>query len=316
MSGKSSQKLMMVNMDPGIDDAQAVLMAFADPNVKILALCAHHGNTTIENATTNSLKLLTAIGRTDVPLYRGCERALVTQPPKGDNYFGKDGFGDFDGLPSPSDKLVRPEHGVLAMIRLVKEHPGQITLVGLGPLTNLAMAHRLDPEFSKNLKDCFIMGGSYKARGNITRCAEFNFYFDAEAAQVVLSEFQCPITVFTWELCLESAMPWDVNDKLRGMPGTKAKLMKNIESKLIDGWKRNGSYVICDELAMAGAMDEKCMEKWDQVSVEVECHGEMTRGQMVIDWNNKTKKRQNVRIVTRMNMDMVKSMLSRAFLEK
>lgn len=306
---------MIINLDPGIDDAQAVLMALADPNVKILALCTHHGNTSIENATTNTLKMLTAINRTDIPVFRGCERALLIHPEKGDDFFGKDGFGDNETIPRPSDKLIQSEHAVLAMIRLVNEYPGQITLFGLGPLTNLAMAQRLDPEFSKKVKNCFVMGGNYKGKGNITRCAEFNFYFDAEAANIVLSEFQCPIGFITWELCLESALTWDVNDTLRRMSGVKAELMKKIESKLIGSWKSRGDYVICDELAMAAALDEKCIMESEQVSAEVECFGQLTRGQVIIDWANKTKKPKNVRLVTKMNMEIVKTLMHRAYLE-
>lgn len=313
---KSGKKLLIINVDPGIDDAQAILMALADPSVKILALCVHHGNSSIDNTTTNTLKLLTEVNRTDVPVFRGCEHALVTQPAHGDDYFGKDGFGDYEGLPQPNLDLVQPEHAVLAMIRLVNEYPGEITLVGLGPLTNLAMAHRLDPDFSKKLKDCFIMGGNYKGKGNITASAEFNFHFDVEAAQVVLSEFVCQIYIFTWELCIDSAMPWEVYYNLRAMPTTNSKLMKNLELKLLDRWKKSKvRYTICDELAMAAVLCQQCMVEWQDVSAEVECHGQLTRGQVVVDWRNRKNKRQNIRLVTKMDMELVQKLLMRVYSE-
>ena len=97
------------------------------------------------------------------------------------------------------------------------------------------------------------------------------------------------------------------------MDDPKAQLMKSIESKLIKKWKSRPFYVICDELAMAAALNQICMEKSEQVSVRVECHGQLTRGQTVIDWNDKTGKLKNVRVVTKMNRDLVKLLLRRTY---
>lgn len=311
----TNKRLLIINVDTGIDDAQAIMMALADPDVKILAICLSHGNSTIKNTAINTLKLLTAIQRTDIPVYRGCGHALVIQPPRGDGYYGKDSFGDYDGLPTPDLDFIQPEHAVSAMVRLAKNYPDEITLVNLAPFTNLAIAHRMDPEFSNHLKDCFLMGGNYQGKGNIMPSAEFNFYFDVEAAKIVLTEFVCKMYIITWELCMDSALPWKVYDKLREMPSAKAKLMKALESKLIDGWKSMGPYTISDELAMTTVLRQQSITDSKYVSADVECNGSLTRGQMVVDWRNKWGKKPNVHIVTKMNTEFVIELLTLVYKE-
>jgi len=123
-----------------------------------------------------------------------------------DPYHGHDGFGDTNHDDEPDLKCVQEsEHAVNALVRIVKSHPGEITLVALGPLTNVAMAMRLDSQFASNLKEIYIMGGNTEGKGNITVSAEFNFHSDPEAAYIVLENTRCPTFVASWELCLHKA---------------------------------------------------------------------------------------------------------------
>ncbi|XP_036369321.1 inosine-uridine preferring nucleoside hydrolase isoform X1 [Octopus sinensis] len=309
VSSKMSSKKIMINADPGIDDAQAIFMAVARPDIEIISLHIHHGNTTRPNAMKNALRILQACNSLKLPVFQGSDHALMTQLVKGDDYFGTDGFGNAPDPNVPSLELVQKEHSVWTMIENVKKYPGQITLVAMGPLTDLALAHRLYPLFSQQLKSCYIMGGNYQAKGNITRTAEFNAYLDPEASKIVLTEFQCEISLFPWELCVDSGMPWDFYDKLRNKSGKEAELMRVIEKNLTSKWKKKPSYVICDELAMAGAIEESTVKEFKHVSLDVELTGQFTRGQFVIDWDNRCKDAVKIRLVTKMNMDRVMEML-------
>ncbi|GAB1598669.1 inosine-uridine preferring nucleoside hydrolase-like [Argonauta hians] len=313
MSENICPRKFLIVADPGIDDAQAIILALSSADIEIISLHVQCGNTTRYNAAKNALRLLHACGRTEIPVYQGSACALVLQLEKGDDYFGSDGFGDSPDPNAPTIDKLQEDHSVNAMINAVRTYPGEITLVALGPLTDLALAHRLDPNFSKNLKSCFIMGGNYHGKGNITNAAEFNTFFDPESCHIVLSEYQCPISLFPWELCVDSGMSWDVYDDLRKKCSTKARFMGALESKLISKWKSNGAYIICDELAMAGAIDESVVAAYKNVSIKVELHGKMTRGQLVVDWQNRNENASKIKLITKLNMDKIIKMLDKAY---
>jgi inosine-uridine nucleoside N-ribohydrolase len=140
-----------------------------------------------------------------IPIYKGCHSTLVEPVYNADPFHGHDGFGDTNHDEEPDLKHVQDEHAVNTLVRIVKSNPGQITLVALGPLTNVAMAMRLDSQFASNLKDLYIMGGNTEGKGNITVSAEFNFHSDPEAAFIVLENTRCPTFIASWELCLHKA---------------------------------------------------------------------------------------------------------------
>lgn len=114
------------------------------------------------------------------------DRGILTTPPVGD-YFGTDGMNDVYMEDPPSMSLIQPEHAVQALIRMVKENPGEITLIGIGPLTNIAMAIRLDPSFRSNLKHLFLLGGAVDGYGSVGAGIEYNFSLDPEATFIVLN---------------------------------------------------------------------------------------------------------------------------------
>src|SRR5438105_2516675 len=133
---------LVIDTDPGVDDAHAIMMAFAHPDVRVEALTTVAGNVSLEQATRNALIILDVIGQ-DAPVFPGCEDALVIPTPRRAISHGTDGLGD-SGYP-PSLRQAASEHAVQALIRLATEAPGALTLVALGPLTNIALATRLDP---------------------------------------------------------------------------------------------------------------------------------------------------------------------------
>ncbi|KAJ4436326.1 hypothetical protein ANN_18957, partial [Periplaneta americana] len=198
-------KKLIIDTDAGADDAVAILMALGQTDVDVIALTCVNGNTALDNVVVNVLKTLKTAGRLDIPVFAGATASLVTTPPT-DNYFGQDGFGDFE-YPDPPDPdtLLQDERAADALVRLAKETPGELTLLALGPLTNVALAIRLDSGFLSNLKNIVVMGGSVEGVGNALPGIEFNFYIDPVAAHIVFnsSDSAQPIYMLPLETVLQ-----------------------------------------------------------------------------------------------------------------
>lgn len=308
-----SERLFLIDTDPGLDDAQAILMALAVDNINVLALTTVQGNASSYCSCVNALRLLKVADRLDIPVYLGCERPMVSPPLNATYYHGEDGFVDMPDSEAPGLNMAQTEHAVFALINLIQKYPGEVTLVTLGPLTNVAMAIRLEPNLGTKIKDCYIMGGNYRGVGNITRSAEFNFANDPEAAQIVLTELKCPITMITWELCTDMQQPYAFWQKLISLPGQKAAFMQKLHHHLNSRQQIPDFFVFCDELAMAVAIDDGIILEGQNLYAEVETQGKITKGQLVLDWKNVTGKPANVRIVTNVNIDRFEELLINSF---
>ncbi|GAB1607795.1 inosine-uridine preferring nucleoside hydrolase-like isoform X2 [Argonauta hians] len=307
-------KKIIIDTDPGIDDAQAILIALGkDSNVDIVALTTVQGNVPVKNTSLNALRLLKVANRQDIPVFQGCENPMLQAPHHAGYYHGEDGFGDAPDGAAPGAEHLQKEHAVNSLIHLVNQQPGELSLVALGPLTNIATAISLDSQFGTKLKDCVIMGGNYKGIGNVTASAEFNFFNDPEAAHVVLEKLSCPITMVTWELCEGMKYPPEFLTKLTSQPGDKASFMKNITGLAAQRSNKNQHYIMCDELAMVAAMRNDSILESHDVYAQVEVAGKLTRGQVVLDWRNITGKTPNVKIVTKMDTKIIEDLLFKAY---
>lgn len=295
-------KRLIIDTDPGIDDAQAITMALKSHDlVEVVAFTTCHGNVDVHQASTNLQHILKANNRTDIPLFSGANCSLVGGRIAASHYHGNDGLGDAQH-PHPPDVEIQSEHAVPALIRLVNENKGKLTLVCLAPLTNIALAIRLDPDFGKKLKDCVIMGGNYKGKGNITASAEFNFLADPEAARVVLRELRCEkTTMVTWELCIKHSFTWEWYEKFINTDSDLGRFFKKIESKTLATYysdvKHQHSYVTCDPVAMAIAIDPEVIRSSERLYCDVELTGELTRGQVVVDWKGSRNESPNLLLV-------------------
>lgn len=193
-------KRIVIDTDCGVDDAVAIAMALANPQLEVLGLTTVNGNVGVKQVTENVLRLLPVLGRPEIPVYRGASRPLVAQPRHAAGVHGGNGLGDVE-LPDAGKK---PEYAGApdGLLELARHNPG-LTLVALGPLTNVAVALNLHPELEDLLGEIVSMGGAVE-RGNVTPHAEFNYYADPEAVQGVLAG-RVPLTVVPWDAALKAA---------------------------------------------------------------------------------------------------------------
>lgn len=176
---------LIIDTDPGVDDAMAIFYAAAAPDIDLLGLTTIFGNVTVDMATRNALRLVEAAGL-DVPVAAGEKTPLVLPPFKPSfHVHGDEGFGD---IPAVTPKGQAIEEGAVDFLcRMAREHKGELVLCPIGPLTNIAKAVQQDPDFATNVKRIVLMGGSYREGGNITPHAEANIYHDPHAAEVVFA---------------------------------------------------------------------------------------------------------------------------------
>ncbi|KAM9173608.1 LOW QUALITY PROTEIN: inosine-uridine preferring nucleoside hydrolase-like [Pangshura tecta] len=294
-------KLLLIDVDCGVDDAQAIMMGLASPSVEILGITCCYGNTVLENICKNVLRVLQVCNRLEIQVYQDASAPLLGGPVKGAMYHGRDGLGDVPVVNDPGLDHLQKEHAVIAMLRIVNEKPGQISLVATGPLTytHLALAVKLDPTFPQKLKNLFIMGGNVESRGNVTVCEEFNFATGPEAAYV-LNEFTCPTYIATWEFTCRNSLSWEFYHEWVNQNTKKAKFMEKISEhsiKFTDPKHENTSniwisgFVSCDSYAMAAAIDESFVTGAIETAVSVELNGSLTRGMMVMDMDGRLKKK-------------------------
>ncbi|KAM9820678.1 nucleoside hydrolase-like [Neosynchiropus ocellatus] len=311
------KKKLIIDLDTGVDDAQAIMVALSDPDVEILAITCCYGNTPIENVLANTLRVLKVCNRLDIPVYRGCSQPLLARKRHASDYHGKDGMGDVPDPDAPGLELLQKKRGVPAMIKLVNQHRGEVSLVATAPLTNLAVAVQLDPSFPEKLKALYIMGGNTDSRGNTTVCGEFNFVADPEAAYVVLDRYTCPTYIAPWEFSCRNSLPWSFCEPWLSQDTEKAAFMKKItrlsmekaqsaayQKEIIAGKGFNS----CDTYAMAAAIDDGFIIEKEEVAVSVELEGTYTRGMMVLDYMELLKKKHKAIIMKKVDLEKFKQM--------
>lgn len=291
-------KRLVIDTDPGVDDAHAILLAGSHPDVQIEALTTLGGNVSLANTTANAFKVLDVLNL-DVPVFAGADGAILEREHENAvHVHGHDGLGDAD-VPV-SQRVAEKEHAVNALIRLANENPGELTLVAIGPLTNIALATRLDPELPKKYKDLVVMGGAIYAQGNTPNTsAEFNFYHDPEAAAIVFDTWS-DITLLSWETTVAHMLDEDIVHELMSMPTPKGKFFNKITADLLAFTKEHygGEKLFApDGLAMAVAIEPSIIPKSAECYVQIERMGKYTRGQSLIDWRSSLGKAPNAKIV-------------------
>lgn len=181
-----AQHKIILDCDPGVDDAVAILLALASPQeIELLGITTVAGNVPLERTAYNARRICTLAGRKDIPVYAGCSRPMLEATGRVSTVHGNDGLGNVR-LPEPGFAL-QSQHAVDFIIHSVHAEPGQITLCPIGPMTNIALALIKDPSIIPKIRKIVFMGGAAFCPGNTSPVAEFNIYVDPWAAHVVLS---------------------------------------------------------------------------------------------------------------------------------
>ena len=287
---------LLIDTDPGVDDALAILMAINEPSVQVVGLTVAAGNVGLQHTVANALKLVEVGNAPQVPVFKGCDAPLVHPSPDAADVHGADGFGDVN-YPK-ANGTVHDEHAVQAILRLSHEHTGQLLLVALGPLTNIAAALKIDPTLPQRIARFVVMGGAVTAHGNLTPAAEFNIAFDPEAAKVVFDTF--PMTeLVDWEATIAHGLPHDQIETWLEQDSEAARFYELI-SRRTRNWAKSlrgfGDWHSADSLAMTVALEPTAALRTERRPLMVETRGEWTRGATVIDWNRQTGRADNVQI--------------------
>jgi len=294
---KMSKKIpLLIDTDPGVDDALALLMAFADARHDVVGLTVAAGNVGLQHTTGNALKLCEVAGREDVPVFAGAADPLVYPAEDAAHVHGRDGFGDV-GLP-PATRALEAEHAALAILRLSHQYAGELLLVALGPLTNIALALKLDPTLPQRIKRFVVMGGAINGHGNITPVAEFNIAFDPEAAHLVFSMF--PHTeVADWEATIAHGLLHRDVEQWLAADTAKARFYELIsrQTRLWSEDSRGEYWYAADALAMAWVLQPEGATRVEQRPLAVELAGTRSRGATVVDWNRQTGAADNTTLL-------------------
>ena len=305
-----SKPKLLIDTDPGVDDALAILMAHAHADVVGLSVAA--GNVGLAHTVRNARTLVDLVG-TATPVFAGCPSPLVRMPEEDAAFVhGSDGFGDI-GFPEPK-AAAEDEAAALAILRLTREYPGQLTLVALAPLTNLALALRLDPSLPQRVARLVVMGGAVTGLGNTGKVpAEFNIGFDPEAAHVVFEAFP-DFDLVDWEATLRYAFDEDEFDRWLVAGDARAEFFGQVfgTARAFNASHGRRGVIAADALAMAVAIDPSIVTRSEARHVAVELDGRLTRGATVVDWAGRLKQSANANIVMELDADRFAAMVRRA----
>ena len=293
-------KRVIIDTDPGIDDAAAILLALASPELSVEAITTVYGNGPVDVCTANALRILHAAGRTQIPVYKGVSKPLLREPRRGwaRLVHGDDALGDTDS-PLP---VVKPNsgHAVFEIIRRIIASPGEITFLALGRMTNLALALTLEPDVATSVAGIILMGGAVLVPGNVSPVASANLHEDPEAASI-LYRSDAPLVQVGLDVCDKVTIS---EGQLRaiGQAGTPTTHLLAGATPFIQSYYKSRGYLgesggvrYNDVIAVAYAIDPGLFQA-DDLHVEIETHSELTRGQTVADLRYQGEEPPNAKV--------------------
>lgn len=277
-------KRIIIDADPGVDDAAAILLALASPELSVEAITTVYGNGRVEQSTRNALIILESAGRGDIPVYQGVSKPLMRPPLTAHEVHGNDALGDA-GLPAPRG-TARRQHAVRALVDRVMANPGEISLLAIGPLTNVALALSVEPRMATALKELILMGGAVLTWGNSSEVATFNLYNDPEAVAIVYQS-GAPVVQAGLDVCRKTTFNDAQLEQIRQAGTRTTDLLSRITAQRIAyyssaGWLRGGGVQYNDVPAMAYAIDPGLFDVREYL-VRIPTHDELTKAQTVAD---------------------------------
>jgi purine nucleosidase len=304
-------KHVIFDTDPGIDDSLAILLALASPEVILDGISTVHGNASTAQVTRNALSVLQLANASHVPVYKGCELPLVQPSLLSPETHGNTGLG-YATLPDPAAK-PQIKHGSDFLIESIMSQPGEVTLVAIGPLTNLAMAIRKEPRIAENVKEVLVMGGAIKHQGNTTPQAEFNTYVDPHAAHVVFHSGM-PITLTPLDVTYQCIFTKDDLNRLLRIDSPITKFIADATRfymEFHDKYQNIDGCVINDPMTLALTfMPEIC--DYHELYVDVDISTGVGLGNTFADFYNYEKRPANMRVA----LDVRPRMFMELFLER
>ena len=289
---------VILDCDPGHDDAMAILLAHGNPEIELLAITTVAGNQTLDKTSLNARRVCTVAGITDVPVASGCDRPLTRELRTAGYIHGESGL-DGPAFPEPAVPLDK-RHAVDLIIELLMGSSGDITLVPTGPLTNIAMAVRKEPAIVQKVKEIVLMGGAY-TRGNTTPAAEFNIYVDPEAAAIVFRT-PWPLTMVGLDLTHQALATPDVLQRIAALGTPVARIAGELMEFFRETYRRNAGFEsppVHDPCAVARVIDPDVVRCVDAF-VAIETRGEFTSGMTVTDFASGPT---NAQVATKLDVD-------------
>jgi inosine-uridine nucleoside N-ribohydrolase len=304
-------KKVIIDTDPGIDDAAAILFALASQNVSIEALTTVYGNGTIHNCTRNALTLMETAARVDIPVYKGAGKPLMREPRIGSMVHGEDAFGDVN-IPAPKGK-IQENIAASELISRILKNPGEITLIALGPLTNVALALSIEPAIAGAIFELIVMGGAVKSSGNASEVATANLYNDPEAAAIVYqsgaSIVQVGLDVCNNVLVSEKQLA-QISQAKKPTSDLLSQITPTIKNFYIArGNIQPGTGVQYNDMPAVGYVIDSSLFEIEESSVRISYLDEITKGQTVADIRNRWGNPKNTKIL----MDVDASRLTELF---
>jgi purine nucleosidase len=271
-----------IDTDTASDDAVAILMALRWPDVRVEGISVVAGNVPLEQGTINALYTTELCGN-DVPVYQGLARPLLREAHHAQFFHGPDGMG---GMNYEAHRRPEAEHAVAAIIETFRAAPGEIILVTLGPLSNIATALLTEPALAEWVKGCYVMGGAACTVGNITPAAEYNIWCDPEAARILFRSGM-KVMMIGWEHCRGQAnLTDDEMTMVRAFDTPYAHFALDCNQSALRAsreWLSDPGLGLPDPVAMSVALDPAVCTHSARHYVEVECDSELTRGMTIVD---------------------------------
>ncbi|WKZ37583.1 MAG: nucleoside hydrolase [Anaerolineales bacterium] len=304
-------KHIIFDTDPGIDDALAILLALASPEVVLDGISTIHGNASSAQVTRNALAILELANASHVPVYKGCDLPLVKESLLSPETHGNTGLG-YANLPDPQTR-PQVQQGSDFLIDSIMSKPGEVTVVAIGPLTNVAMAIRKEPRIVENVKDAFVMGGAIQHAGNTTALAEYNTFVDPHATHIVFHSGM-PITLTPLDVTYQCIFTKDDLNRLLKIDSPITKFIADATRfymEFHDEYQKIDGCVINDPMTLALTfMPEIC--DYQELYVDVDISTGVGLGNTFADFYNYGKKPANMRVA----MGVRPRMFMELFLER
>jgi purine nucleosidase len=298
-----SPRPIIIDCDPGHDDALAILLALGSPDeLDVLALTVVAGNVPLALTEKNARRVCELAGRTDLPVHAGCARPLVRELVTAEYVHGKSGL-DGPALPEPGTPLAGG-HAVDAIIAILRAHPpGTVTLCPTGPLTNIASALQKAPDVVPHIKEVVLMGGAI-GEGNITPAAEFNIHVDPHAAEVVF-EAGLPLVMHGLDVTHQALVTPDRLEAIRALGTPLSRTVRQLLEfyNVYDQTRRGRVGAPLHDPCVIAYLLDPALFGGRHCHVAIETEGEHTLGRTVVDWSRRTPHAPNALVVNEIDAD-------------